>query len=161
MGAASRALTSYYMRDTILSLIIHAVKYQSQGTSAIARANTHARDSLRACNAGCRCLLTRNLFAAALDEARASRDEFTNNHVFLEAHQVVGLGFNGGFRQNARRFLERCGGTGAIGIQSSLGDTQQAGLSSGGVTGPCRVTRAAFRLGTPVVDIVWQPLRTR
>src|SRR5438477_12967101 len=90
MGAASRALTSYYMRDTILSLIINAVKYQSKSTSAIARDDTHARDSLRVCNASCRRLLTRDLFAAALDAARASRYDCTNYHVFfMDQHVLV------------------------------------------------------------------------
>ncbi len=42
--------------------------------------------------------------------AVAGRDEAADDDVFLQAAQLVDLGFDGGFDEHAGRILERCGG---------------------------------------------------
>ena len=56
----------------------------------------------------------------------------TEDHVFLQADQFVDFACQCSFGQNLGGFLERCSGDKAIGLNRSLGDTEQ--LSTGGGT---------------------------
>src|SRR5579884_3028727 len=98
-----------YVRVFILSLVAQAVKCHAESTNTCASScacpSTHAR------NRGCRRkasssgLLASNLFAAALGNARAGRNELTDDHVFLQANEMVGLRFDCCLGQHARRLL--------------------------------------------------------
>ena len=58
-------------------------------------------------------------------QARTGRNQTAHDHVFLQAAQIVFLTHNGGFSQNARRFLEGSGGNEGVGGQRSLRDAEQ------------------------------------
>src|SRR5712692_2673794 len=126
-----------YMRDTMVSLIVQTVKYQARSTRTIA---THAYTGhnlrLRAGKTSGGGLLARQQLSPALHETGAGRDQLADDDVLFQAHQVVGLRFDSGFRQHAGGFLERGRRQEAVGIERGLGDTEQDGL------GRCRF--AAF-----------------
>src|SRR2546421_649849 len=120
-----------YMRESMVSLIVRIVKYHVKSTdTCIGTCDScthHSADRRRSKPSGC-LLLASKLLTASLHEAGASRDEFTNDHIFLEAYQVIGLSLNRRLCQHARRFLEGSSGQEAIGIEGRLSNAQQHGL---------------------------------
>ena len=60
---------------------------------------------------GCRFLGDRlNLYFAVALHACAGRQQFTDDDVFFQADQRIGLALDCGIGQNTRGFLEGCGG---------------------------------------------------
>src|SRR3978361_1565871 len=76
------------------------------------------RVTLRLCLFG---RLDRNV--AVLRKAGTRRDQLSDDDVFLQAHQRVGLALHGGLRENTRGLLERRGRQPRLGCEGRLGDT--------------------------------------
>ena len=81
-------------------------------------------------------------------QAGAGGDQLTDQHVLLQANQVVDLALNSGIGQDLSGLLEGGGGQEGIGSQSGLGDTQQdcAGLGQ---------TQLGFTLALAVRLLWW------
>src|SRR6476661_10874846 len=62
-------------------------------------------------------------------QARAGRDELSEDDVLLEAEQRVGLGLHGGLREHAGRLLEGRGRQPRLGRQRGLGDPHELGTT--------------------------------
>ena len=65
------------------------------------------------------------LVSLVVGKTRTGRNQATDDHVFLQAAQFVALAHDGGFRQNARRFLERSGRDEAVRRERGLRDTEE------------------------------------
>src|SRR5947209_6117998 len=121
-----------YVRAFIVSLLAQTVKgvqhWVSKSTSSNSdstSSNSGHRGSVGSRQSSRRSLLTRDLLASSLRDTRACRYQFTNDHVLLEADQVICASLNSGFCQHARCLLEGSGSQEAIGIERSFGDAQQ------------------------------------
>src|SRR5579884_655955 len=116
----------------MISLLIVAVKGYTKCTT---RPDSAAGDDSGADRSGsdacCSGLLASELFATTLNDAGASRYQLTDDDILFQTNQVIGLGLDGSFGQDAGRLLEGGGGEEAIGIERCLRDTQQDGLSGG------------------------------
>ena len=64
-------------------------------------------------------------------ETGADRNQLADDHVLLQATQIVRLATNGGLGQDTRRLLEAGGGQEALGVQGCLGQTQHDRLATG------------------------------
>src|SRR5689334_21961726 len=62
-------------------------------------------------------------------QARAGRDELSEDDVLLEAEQRVGLGLHGGLREHAGRLLEGRGRQPRLGRERGLGDAHELGTT--------------------------------
>src|SRR5215471_554883 len=74
----------------------------------------------------------KQLEAAVVFQASASRDETAHDDVFLEAPEVVHLAGNCGFGKDARGLLEARGRDEGIGRERGLGDAEEQRASSSG-----------------------------
>ena len=59
-------------------------------------------------------------------KARSSRDEPSHGDVLFDPLEIIGLPVEGGVGEDPGRLLEGGGGDEGVGVESGLGDSQQA-----------------------------------
>src|SRR5579859_5516256 len=144
----------------MISLVVFAVKRQAESTAAhahtVASTDTGRHWLLALVNASSSSLLPSDLLAASLCDAGASRNKLTNDHVFLETDQMIGLRLDCRLGEHTRRLLEGGSREEAIGIKRCLGHTEQYGGSLGRLAAFCQHTSIGVSIDKTINQITWQ-----